>query len=79
MPDRSSDQEYITHRKSTLTAGCKQTEKSCMVYSNGAPTHGDGPSHSTNVEERSMRREGYQSFPNFYSVQIHFFQNFCLK
>ena len=22
-------------------AGCKQTEKSCMVFSNGAPTHDD--------------------------------------
>ena len=53
--------------------GGKKVEKpTCIVFLNGAPTHdfGPGPLSLTNVEKRSIQREEYQLY-------INFFPNIC--
>ena len=61
---RSSDEEYIEHHKSTLTVVYYFRVKNyARCFSNGAPIHIDqGPSDFTNVEKRSIQKKGITFF-----------------
>ena len=76
----SPGEEYITYYKGTLTAKYKLFLVNKLKYTELLSMNMDRlPSYFIDIQERSIRREGYPFFSNFCSVQIlHPFFSFIM-